>query len=106
MEKSLTEQYLELYLQKVDIENKMKPIHEAIIQKVQQENIEKFEGTIGFITKAERVSYSYSPDVLAAQENLKAKMNNEIDDGTASKKITQYVRVSLKKLDNININQI
>ena len=64
---------------------------------MEEEKIDSVKGDSGIITLAERTSYKYTEEVDKKNTELKELKKVEESTGVAEKRITKYLRATIKK---------
>jgi len=96
MEKKLYEAYLELCGKLVVLDKEKRELAVKITEKMEAEEIDSVKGDSGIITLAERTSYKYTEEVIKKNDELKELKKVEESTGVAEKKITKYLRATVK----------
>ena len=96
MEEKLYESYLELCGKIADLDKKKKELAIEITSKMEAEELTTVKGDSGIITLTERVSYKYTEEVDKKNVELKELKKVEESTGVAEKKITPYLRATIK----------
>ena len=78
-----------------DLEKIEQQLTQEVLGEMQHDNLKTVEAGGGLITRIQKVSYEYSPQVKSALESVTALKRKEEETGVAVTKISEYVRVSL-----------
>ncbi len=96
MEKKLYESYLELCGKIATLDKEKKELATQITSKMEDEELTTVKGDSGIITLAERTSYKYTEEVDKKNTELKELKKVEESTGVADKKVTKYLRATVK----------
>ena len=98
MQKRIYAEYAELIRERAMIEDRIDALKPLILADLKAERIDKFQHEAGTFTRWESVSYEYGAEVESLADMLKQRKEIAVDNGEASKKVTETIRFQPTKV--------
>lgn len=95
METQDLEKYIELTKQIKELEEQKKALATNVTTFLIESKAKRATSLIGMVTLAERVSWKYTKNISQFQSTLQKMQKEEQKDGSATKTVTNHLRVKL-----------